>query len=86
MKNPFAVVYTLFQVLVLWVTISDRPLLLVSISFYSPYRSSGMFQNILLAEYHGTFHDSFQQKDSFSLTLKTSFSEEEMTLTIYVCS
>jgi len=45
----------LFQILVWWITISDWPLLLVCISFYSPL---GMFQNILLAEYHGTFHDT----------------------------
>jgi hypothetical protein len=43
-------------------------------------------QNILLAEYHGTFHDTPWQGDSFFflLTFKTSLSEEEMISTIYV--
>jgi hypothetical protein len=46
----------------------------------------GMFQNILLAEYHGTFHDIPWLEDSnfFLLTFKTSLSEEEMMSTIYV--
>jgi hypothetical protein len=45
----------------------------------------GMFQNILSAEYHGTFHDTPWQGDSFffSLTFKMSLCEEEMTSTIY---
>ncbi len=34
----------------IWLT-----LVLVCISFYNPHR---MFQNILLADYHGTFHDT----------------------------
>jgi len=34
-------VYTLFQILVWWVTISDWPLVLVCISFYSPHGSWG---------------------------------------------
>jgi hypothetical protein len=48
--------------------------------------TQGMFQNILLVEYHGTFHDAPYQGDSFFflLTFKTNLSEEEMTSTIYV--
>jgi hypothetical protein len=37
----------------------------VGLSFYRPQRSSGSFQNILLADYHGTFNDSSPQKISF---------------------
>jgi hypothetical protein len=50
--------------------------------------AQGMFQNIPLAEYHGTFHDTPLQEDSllFFLTFKTSLSEEEMMSTIYVFS
>jgi len=54
--------------------------LLVGISFYSksssssPKEAQGMFQNILLAEYHGTFHDTPLQKGSFFLsTFKNKF-------------
>jgi hypothetical protein len=80
-KNPFSVIYSLFQVLVLWVTISDsRHLNLQQIIF--PKRSSGN-----VAKYHGTFHGTPQQKDSLFLsTFKISLSEEENTSTIYVCS
>ncbi len=52
----------LFQVLVFRVAISDWPLLLVGISLYSksysPKEAQGMFQNILLAEYHRTSHET----------------------------
>jgi len=48
-KNPFGIVHTLFQVLVLWVTISNWPSLLVGISFIVPIEAQGMLQNILLA-------------------------------------
>jgi hypothetical protein len=50
--------YTLFHILVLRVTISDRPCVLVYIvSLYIvPMESHRMLQNILLAEYHETFH------------------------------
>jgi hypothetical protein len=48
--------------------------------------AQGMLQNILLAEYYGTFHHTNKQGDSFFflLTIKTSLSEEEITSTIYV--
>jgi hypothetical protein len=64
---------------------------MVGISIYNKSSSQkevqGMLQNILLAEYHGTFHDTPKQKDSLFLsTLKTSLSEEEITTKIYVCT
>jgi hypothetical protein len=64
-------IYSLFQVLVWWVTISDWPQLLVSISIYSkscfPKEAQGMFQNIM--EPSMTHLD----KDSFFLSIfKTS--------------
>jgi hypothetical protein len=51
-----------------------------------------MFQNILLAEYHGTFHGTPKQQDASTcfLTFKTSLYEHEqdeqvwMTSPIYV--
>jgi hypothetical protein len=43
-----------------------------------------MFQNILLAEYHGTFHDTPSNKmDHLCLTFKTSVDEQEMMSSIY---
>jgi hypothetical protein len=50
-------------------------------------KAQGMFHNILLADYYGTFHDTpYHQGASllFLLTFKTSLSEEEMMSTIYV--
>jgi hypothetical protein len=40
-----------------------------------------MFQNILLAEYHGTFHGTPKQQDASTcrLTFKTSLDEQDMT-------
>jgi hypothetical protein len=48
--------------------------------------AQGMFQNILLAEYHVTLRGTPQQGDPlfFLLTFKTSLIEEEVMSTIYV--
>jgi hypothetical protein len=45
-----------------------------------------VFQNILLAAYHGTFHDAPSNKMNHlcCLTFKTSLDEQEMTSSIYV--
>jgi hypothetical protein len=59
-------------------------ILLVGISFYStiiiPKEAQGMVQNILLTEYHGTFHDVPRQKDSYFLSsfTKQVWSEEDI--------
>jgi len=64
--------------------------LLVGITIYSklssPKEAQGMFQNILLAEDHGTLHDSPKQKVKrlfLFVNLQIKF-EQEMTSTIYV--
>jgi len=47
-----------------------------------------MFQNILPAEYHGTFHVAPWQKVSYFLATFTKhvWSEVEIASTIYICT
>jgi hypothetical protein len=82
----------LFQTIVLWVTISDWPLLLVGIfSYYSKSSSPKEAQRNVLgfsfAEYHGMIHDTPWQKiHSFCQPSKTGLVKEEIASAIYVCT